>query len=194
MAMSDTKLSVAYHEAGHAVIGLRLGFEIEYAELCKEAPIKLQGKLYGDWSDWGRVKWRDPRWKLQQDNRSIRSIKAAQAGEIAQGLCADPFKKQPEWSKDRRYIRRDARKACKGDQAKADALIEQLHRGTEKLVRENRGAIERVALALMERGYLTGDQIKGLLGEREWSSPTLDEMPFAPALRELYEQRGVRRW
>jgi ATP-dependent Zn protease len=185
--VKHSKLSIAYHEAGHAVIGLRLGFEIDTAQ------INIQEIFIGRGTR-GIVYSRDPRWKLQHDSRYVRDIMASQTGEIAQHLCSDPFEKQNEWGGDHRHIRSRARKACKGDEAKADALIERLHRQTEKLVQDNRDAIERVALALMERGYLTGEEIKGLLGERDWSSPRLDEMPFTPALRELYDQKGIRRW
>jgi hypothetical protein len=198
-----TKLSVAYHEAGHAVIGMRLGREIGYAKIYTEPPLTFRGMVYGEWHECGYVTWSDPNWKLKHDNRSIRGIMCSQAGEIAQSLCPDPFERQTKWSGDQdlrrwrgdqSHIRGMALKACKRDEAKAIELIARLHRRTEKLVQDNRAAIERVANALMKHRYLTGDEIKGVLGELEWNEPSLTEIPYTPELKALYRQtEPVRR-
>jgi ATP-dependent Zn protease len=173
-----TKLSIAYHEAGHAIVGLRLGFKVESAQVYKE---------YGH--D-GIVYWTDPdhrQWRTVWGNRSVRSIMVSQAGEVAERLSPDPFAgEQQEWSGDQRHIRSAALKACKGDQAKADELIAQLYRQTEELVLQNRSAIERVAIALLEKN-LTGDDIKRIDGG-QWKAPTLEEVPYIAALKQLYAE------
>jgi hypothetical protein len=187
MSGEKTKLSIAYHEAGHAVVGLRLGFEVRCAYVGREPDTKRRGHVFeGHLHGYVRPgKDTEPR-----GNRLVRRIMFGQAGEIAERLSPDPFHKDeelPAWWKslDERHAIRDALKLCKGDRAKANELLARLYRETEELVLQNRDAIGRVAIELEKHDRLTGEDIRDI-DARRWQTPELEEIEYTESLRELY--------
>jgi hypothetical protein len=182
-----TKLSIAYHEAGHAIVGLRLGFDVKCAYVGREPDTKWRGHVFEGHLH-GYVTWKKDR--VPRGNRLAHGIMADQAGEIAEHLSPDPFHKDeelPAWwrSPDECHAIGKALKLCKGDRAKADELLARLRRETEELVLQNRDAIERVAVELESCGRLTGEDIRDI-DARRWQTPQLEEIAYTPELRKLY--------
>src|SRR5262245_2324647 len=157
--MTDLKYT-AYHEAGHAVIAYRLGYEVKKA--------RINPKRGG-----GSVHVRN-RW-------SPDDIKINLAGPLAEALV-NPSDEQIQLgaSGDRRNTRRNARLFVSlgfiGSSEK-NILIEELMHETKAMVRRDAEAIARVADALLEHKTLTGDEIKRIV-EAMSRPPTPKSNPF----------------
>jgi cell division protease FtsH len=141
---------VAYHEAGHAVVALRLGYEVG-----KVSIVPRQGVL-------GRA-------KVLPQSPSPDDIRIDLAGPLAEALV-NPFDEKIQLGSrsDWRNIRRSTREfVALGfiNGREWDILIDELLRETRALVRRDRKAIASVAAALLERKTLTGDDIKRIVEE-----------------------------
>jgi ATP-dependent Zn protease len=137
----------AYHEAGHAVIALRLGYEVR-----KVTIIRRQGVL-------GKA---DIRNRTSPDD-----IRINLAGALAEALV-NPNDEQiqlgahSDWRNTRRSAREFEALGFIGDQ-EGGTLIEELLHETRALVRRDKEAIARVADALLEHKTLRGDDIKRIV-------------------------------
>jgi len=137
----------AYHEAGHAVIALRLGYEIR-----KVTIVPRRGSL-------GRAEIRN--------RTSPDDIRISLAGALAEALVnPTPSDIQDgsrtDWRNARRSTREFAALGFIGPREKG-ILIEELLQETRALVRRDKKAIARVAEALLKRWTLTGDDIKRIV-------------------------------
>ena len=137
---------IAYHEAGHAVIALRLGYEI--------------GKV--------RINPKRGTGIAEIRNRySPDDIRISLAGPLAEALV-NPNDEQIELGAfcDRRNTRRSTREfVALGfvNSREKDILIEELLHETRALVRRDEKAIAAVAEALLEHRTLTGADIKRIV-------------------------------
>jgi len=147
----------AYHEAGHAVIGLVLGYDV------RKATIRPRYSYLGS------------AWISKKRNGSLGATEV-QAGSTESddfgGICIDlagplaemlvnpiPFDElircaaNSDWRSAQRHARRISRR-------QADILIDVVMGETRTLVEQHRDAIARVAAALLEHETLTADDIK----------------------------------
>jgi hypothetical protein len=146
--MTDLK-HTAYHEAGHAVIALRLGYEV--------GKVRINPK-YGSGS-------------AQIRNRqSPDDIRIDLAGAHAEGLVNPTsfdekiqLGSRSDWRNARRSTREFVALGFIGGE-EGGVLIEELLHEVRALVRRDAEAIARVAEALLERRTLTGDDIKRIVG------------------------------
>jgi ATP-dependent Zn protease len=139
---------IAYHEAGHAVIALRLGYEV--------------GKV--------RINPRRGSGSAQIRNRmSPDDIRIDLAGALAEALV-NPTSFEEKIQLSARGDWRNARRSTREFVAlgfingrEKGILIEELIQETRALVRRDKEAIARVAEALLERKTLTGEDIKRIV-------------------------------
>jgi len=137
----------AYHEAGHAVMALRLGYEVR-----KVTIVRRQGVL-------GKAEIRN--------RTSPDDIRIDLAGALAEALV-NPNDEQiqlgalSDWRNVRRSTREFVALGFIGDQ-EGDILIEELLQETRALVRRDKAAITKVAEALLEHKTLTGDDVKHIV-------------------------------
>jgi ATP-dependent Zn protease len=140
---------VAYHEAGHAVVALRLGYEVG-----KVTIVRRQGVL-------GKAHIRD--------RTSPDDIRINLAGALAEALV-NPSDEQiqlgafSDWRNTRRSVREFVALGFINGREKG-ILIEELLQETRALVRRDKEAIARVAEALLEHKTLTGNDIKRMVEE-----------------------------
>jgi cell division protease FtsH len=155
--LNTRRKHVAYHEAGHAVIGLRLGFVVRKVTIKPRALTlgNVEAKV-GEASSNRCV------------DRDAADIKFALAGPLAEQLVSpDPFDVliANGSGKDWRCAKRTARQL--NTQREAEVLIVMLALETKTLVEEHKDAIVRVATALLERETLTGDDLRSLIDGRQ---------------------------
>jgi ATP-dependent Zn protease len=137
----------AYHEAGHAVIALRLGYEIG------KVTIKRRYTFLGSAEIRNRTSPDDIRINL--------------AGPLAEGLV-NPNDEDiqlgslSDWRNARRSAREFVELGFIGDR-EGGILIEELLQETRALVRRDRKAIAAVAEALLNRKTLSGDDIRRIV-------------------------------
>jgi hypothetical protein len=143
---------IAYHEAGHAVIALRLGYEVKWVT------IKPRRRSLG-------------RAEIQHGSPSPDDIRIDLAGPLAEALVnPTPFHEKiqlgsrGDWRNTGRSVREFVALEFIGDQ-EGDILIDELLQETKALVRRDREAISRVAEALLTRKTLTGAEIKRIMGD-----------------------------
>jgi ATP-dependent Zn protease len=145
--MTDIK-HTAYHEAGHAVIAIRLGYEVKKASI-----VRRQGVL-------GRVTTRNR-------TSSPDDIRFDLAGQLAEALV-NPNDEQvqigahSDWRNTRRSVSEFIALGFIGDE-EGSTLIDELLHETRALVHRDRDVIGRVADALLERKTLTGLEIKQIM-------------------------------
>jgi ATP-dependent Zn protease len=146
--MTDIK-HTAYYEAGHAVIALRLGYEVG-----KVTIVRRQGVL-------GRA---DIRNRTSPDD-----IRINLAGALAEALV-NPSDEQiqlgahSDWRNTRRSVREFVALGFINGRERG-ILIDELLQETRALVRRDREAISRVAEALLARKTLAGPEIKRIMEE-----------------------------
>jgi len=142
----------AYHEAGHAVVALRLGYEVKWVTI-----VPTRRSL-----GYARI----PHGSLSPDD-----IRIDFAGALAEALV-NPTSfdekilngSRSDWRWARRSVRNFVALGFIGDY-EGDVLIEELLHETRALVRRDKEAITRVAAALLERKTLTGDDVKRIMEE-----------------------------
>jgi ATP-dependent Zn protease len=147
--MTDIK-HTAYHEAGHAVIAIRLGYEVKKASI-----VRRQGVL-------DRVTTRNR-------TSSPDDIRFDLAGQLAEALVNSNDEQiqigaHSDWRSTRRSVREFVALGFIGDQ-EGGTLIDELLQEIRALVRRDREAIGRVADALLTRKTLTGAEIKRIMEE-----------------------------
>ena len=158
--MSYPKTFTAHHEAGHAVINLRLGFDVAMVTIKPDPRRGSDGYVKSAAS--GRS------WKIVDDVRIRLSdewcekyIKSALAGKIAEALI-NPDTPRFGWWCDWQRARKYARIICDTRQERNE-LLGRMQREATTLVLANTAAIERVAGALVERETLMRDEIAALV-------------------------------
>jgi cell division protease FtsH len=148
----------AYHEAGHAVIGLVLGYDV------RKATIRPRYSYLG--SAWISNE-RNGSTEIQAGSDSevdlVGRICVGLAGLFAEQLVSraplDELIDDSAWT-DWQRAQKNARRI---NRRKAEMLIDVLMEETKALVQQHRQAIIRVAEALLERWTLTGEEIKQLV-------------------------------
>jgi hypothetical protein len=143
---------IAYHEAGHAVIAFRLGYEVKWVTIKPR---------YGSL---GRA-------EITHGNPSPDDIRIDLAGPLAEALVNSAsfdemiqLGARGDWQWARRSTRNFVALGFINGREKGILIDELLHE-TRALVRRDKQAIARVAAALLERKTLTGDDIKRIVGE-----------------------------
>jgi ATP-dependent Zn protease len=139
----------AYHEAGHAVIAIRLGYEVEKVTIKRR-----QGVL-------GRA--------VIRNRRSPDDIRVSLAGALAEALVNPSDEEiqlgaRTDWRNTRRSTREFVSLGFIGRNER-NILIEELMHDTRALVWRDREAIGRVAEALLKHVTLNGDAIKRIVEE-----------------------------
>jgi ATP-dependent Zn protease len=155
--LNTRRKHVAYHEAGHAVIGLRLGFVVRKVTI--EPKALTLGNVEAQVGEASSNRCVD---------RDAADIKFALAGPLEEQLVSpDPFDVLVAngSGKDWRSAKRTARQL--NLPREAEILIVMLALDTAALVQQNREAIVRVAAALLERETLTGDDLRSLMEGRQ---------------------------
>jgi ATP-dependent Zn protease len=136
--LATRRQRIAYHEAGHAVVVLRLGYKL------KDVTIKPNGRAEG-------MTNYEKRGGLVSDG-----IKIILAGSLAESLFDGKVSLKTDGSgNDWRAIRKWYPEFCARD-------VREIGEETKLLVQRHREAIARVARALLERETLTGDDVKRL--------------------------------
>jgi ATP-dependent Zn protease len=147
---------IAYHEAGHAVIGHVLGYKVGKVTI-KPKPFTL-GNVEMEVGEASSDRCVD---------RDAADIKSDLAGMLAERLInPSPLNELIEQGSrsDWRSAKRTARQL--NLPREAEILIVMLALETAALVQQNREAIVRVATALLERETLTGDDLHSLIDGR----------------------------
>jgi ATP-dependent Zn protease len=151
----------AYHEAGHAVIGLVLGYGV------RKATIRQRYSYLGS-------AWISKRRHSSSGSTEVQAVDVSPDSDDFGHICIDlagplaeqlvnpvPFEElinhgaRGDWPSARKHARRINRQH-------ADILIVVLMEETRALVQQHREAIGRVAAALLEHETLTADDIKRL--------------------------------
>jgi hypothetical protein len=167
-----SKRTVAYHEAGHAVIGCVLGFRLKYVTVNEKGD-------NGTATFWS-YKFKGS--KAARRNLVERAIQGILAGPIAQVAFEGKAVSEGAWAEDganlsefvlpligvsasvrsrNRRVRARALKAMKGEPAQA--LLKRLTLKTSKLVDLQWSRIEHVAADLLKHGALSGREVKALI-------------------------------
>jgi hypothetical protein len=140
---------IAYHEAGHAVVAFRLGYEIRKVTIRRR------------YSSLGSAEIRN--------RTSPDDIRIDLAGALAEALVnPTPFNEKiqlgsrGDWRNTRRSVREFVALGFINGREKG-ILIEELLQETRALVWRDREAIARVAAALLKHGTLTGVDIKRIV-------------------------------
>jgi hypothetical protein len=143
---------IAYHEAGHAVIAFRLGYEVKKVTIKPNYRRRALGNA-----------------KVTHRGWSPDVIRIDLAGPLAEALVnPSPFHEMIEagsrgdWLETRRATRNFVALGFISGREK-NAVIEELMHETRALVRRDQEAIARVAEALLARQTLTGDDIKRIV-------------------------------
>jgi ATP-dependent Zn protease len=154
---ASTLEEVAYHEAGHVVVGHRLGVELASVDILSDG----QG---GN----GHTVFNVPRWfrpSATMDERRRRYAEAVVttflAGPIAEARVAG-FHNLEGSGYDLDAVAREWLRLLEPPE-RYEAQLDELTAEAEKLVDENWPAIERLAQALLERRRLTGAEALQLL-------------------------------
>jgi ATP-dependent Zn protease len=156
-----TREQTAYHEAGHAVIGLVLGYDV------RKATIRQRYSYLG--SAWISKKRHGSLGSTEVQSAGVSPgsddfghICIDLAGPLAEKLVSpDPFDElirygaRGDWQSAHKRARRINRQL-------ADILIDVLMGETRALVQQHKDAIACVAAALLEHETLTADDIKRL--------------------------------
>jgi ATP-dependent Zn protease len=153
--MRNDKRSIAYHEAGHAVLHLLAGHEIESATIAGDDDAK--GRVVCDVSGLEVLRYED------DDVRQVpfeRQIMACMAGVIAQRQFAPQSATADDSEFDHSVAHEwfDALEVPRGEIR--DAYWHLLELRTGALVKEHWGRVERIAAALLEHETLTGAQVE----------------------------------
>jgi ATP-dependent Zn protease len=152
----------AYHEAGHAVIGLVLGYDV------KKATIRPVYSYLGQATISKKRCGSEGSTEVQAGSDSevdlIGHICVDLAGLLAEKLVnRSPFEEliahgsSGDWQHAQRRARRINRH-------QAEIFIDALMEETRALVEQHKDAIVRVATALLERETLSGAEIKRIMG------------------------------
>jgi hypothetical protein len=150
---------VAYHEAGHAVIGLKLGYDVGRVTIRKRysslGSAQISKKRCGSLGS-TEVQAGD----VSPDSDDFGHICIDLAGPLAERLVSPiPFEEliahgaRADWQSARKRARRNNRQH-------ADTLIDVLMEETRALVQQHKEAITRVATALLEHETLMGEEIQ----------------------------------
>ena len=145
--MSVDRKHTAYHEAGHAVIALRLGYEVGKVTIRRR------------YTSLGSAQIRN--------RTSPDDIRIDLAGALAEALVNPSNEKiqlgsRGDWRNTRRSTREFVALGFIGDQEKG-ILIEELLQETRASVRRDKEVIAQVAAALLEHETLTGKDIKRIM-------------------------------
>jgi hypothetical protein len=139
--------SVALHEAGHAVVALRLGYRVQ--------AVRLTGPARGEVELAPRVL---PDTAPVQEGRVMLKL----AGVCAQATLAETPRGLLEGAAGDLGGATALAVSLVGRQ-KALPLVHLLLRQTEALLRREQAAVRRVQEALLARGALTGDEVRALV-------------------------------
>jgi ATP-dependent Zn protease len=146
------KEHIAYHEAGHAVIALKLGYDVKVTTIKPK-----YGALGKTMSQPGAA----------SSDRCVdldaAAIKIGLAGPLAEQLVS-PVRFDELLTNGCRHDWRSAKRTARqlNTRGEAEILIVMLALETATLIQQHREAIARVATALLQHETLTGDDVKRL--------------------------------
>jgi|GEM_PF-4364229 len=153
---------IAMHEAAHAVVGLVLGCEVEQVEIQDRACFD-----YPDSVGSARI-------DLTGHN-SVFAMAVCLAGTIAEATVNSDVYDQAVWRVDLEYVVRHSINAQRRGLGTPEVAIPAAMILCRGLVAHHLAAIRRVAVSLLEKGELTGDEVRVIVrGEDEGR----EELPF----------------
>jgi hypothetical protein len=150
----------AIHEAGHSVIALDAGFKLEYVTLWNsvgDSGLVVDGLSSYNWLHQHQIN--------PVDCLRRRTI-AVFAGVLAvEAVCGDydawsSFRLQTD---DLSKLEEILNSSGMCNETEADQWQKETWKECQKLVESRRGAIQRVAEALLRKGTLSGDEVEDLL-------------------------------
>ncbi len=156
----DNKRHTAIHEAGHAVIGRRLGMVCGYVTIKPEGDSAGHAISSDQYATWGA-------WEDQGRFRDLISVSrgriiALMAGAEAEAECLGACAGGDGEDRNQIDLTFDSEFAHLG-QAGVVLYEAGLRAQTRTLVRRHKAAIERVAAELLKRETLTGAEVDGLI-------------------------------
>jgi|HubBroStandDraft_6_1064221.scaffolds.fasta_scaffold526890_2 hypothetical protein len=184
MGRSKTTVALeesAWHEAGHAVVALALGFSLDAVSIERSATAGGYADVLAP-TEWG-ARFRETArgsgaFRLVERKRLTGGKAAIQkmiiytfAGFAAQRLknprastsgIAQDFEDIISWSKRYRVLPPGRRKFVDDDQHRI--FLHNFEREAQRLVKKLRGPIEKLALLLLRRQTLTGAEVKRAVG------------------------------
>ncbi len=149
-----------HHEAGHAVIGRKLGLDMGQANALQDADSaghSIVGDPYATLDRW---------WHEGQTHREFGSVVRARVMMLMAGAEAEiailgrmqMVDGETLDGEDRREIDR-VMESHPGDPVSDAGRLVRMRRATRRLVLQHRGDIERVAAELRERGTISGHEL-----------------------------------
>jgi hypothetical protein len=158
--LSERRKHIAYHEAGHAVIALMLGYKVDSVTIKPRYGRLTLGSVEGIQPGEGS--------SYRVVDREAIDIKIDLAAPLAEQLVnPDPFDEliengsRKDWRTARRTLRDNLH-----TRGKAEVLIVRYALETAVLVQQHKDAITRIATALLERETLTADEIQRIADGR----------------------------
>jgi hypothetical protein len=149
--------ATAFHEAGHAVVGLVLGMRFEYISIESDENDGFYGITW-----WDEVRFFDEEEKACASAEVFEiAIRRAFAGEMAEGQAGCPID-EIGGSRDHMHVRM-LTVGLPGTPEERTARLATLKRETRDLLVRRWEAVEVLAAALLERGRMSGADVQAAL-------------------------------
>jgi hypothetical protein len=146
---------IAYNEAGHAVVGLYFGHDIEVVTIARKGD--AAGSVAHNRADHDALRYED---ELQNQVIFERAIMAAMAGEVAQRKFAPDSIEDVHAATDRRLMNEYLEELDAATDEIREAWARLLNLRTIALIDRLWPHVERLATALLKRKTLTRDEAK----------------------------------
>lgn len=134
--MTPSAESIAYHEAGHAIVALACGFTVRSVSITPAAELRILS------SSWRPLTREAAMVALAGNIAQARACPGTRGGEGVDQQIAYKAARFVHWSPPR--------------------LLARLHVRTRRLLDQRWHYVELIAAALLERGRLTGEEIDAL--------------------------------
>jgi hypothetical protein len=145
---TELELGAHYHEAGHAFMRRRLGYEVAFAQISEnrsECFVRAKQGTGG----------------LKCDLDGLICACSGYAAESIAGVCDEAERLS---SKDYTRGLQIAKRLSGDDDQAAELLMDWARRMAEVILSAHREKVERLSHALLTRRRITGDEIRELLG------------------------------
>jgi|GEM_PF-1004652 len=189
MKNSNRDAATAYHEAGHVVAAVCLGFEVEYVtivpddvsaghtKIAPEEPSTCDAILRGD-------RWDPARFRAEK------RVMVWQAGELAQRVHNSNSVRSHHFRTDRRNL--ELLRLYAPDEEKRDvkAHVGLLRTWTAHLISQHWPSVDAVANALLDCPTLFGARINEIIGRVEEEHRMMEVQPLLDAVEAIKAMRG----